>query len=374
MRKQVTSRIDALDAGRALAALVVVWHHFCVFYGASIETVLRGHDALLACLFWLAQRNGEAVMFFFFISGWSIRLSMEKIAARNPSRLWTTYFIHRARRILPTYLLALGWSYLLASMIGRAGPDMSAASLVGHLLFLQTPETSKATWFAPFAGNGPLWSLSYEVWFYVSLPLVATAAGRFSRAHVFGDAMLIALSLAIGLVAVGLNRLMPFPILLIATLWPVWFAGYIFAGTAAGSRAELAIAGTVATLAIILLASARWVPSDTYGVIALGFCVGALVIVAVLLARTPMIRRLSDSLLVSRLSRGLAWIGAGSYTIYLFHYPVLILTSQKQIPGLAALALLVLLILAAPVFETKLQGAVRRVRSGPMGKFQERRP
>ena len=375
MREDVTSRIHALDAGRALAALVVVWHHFCVFYGSSVESALKGYGILQDGLFWLAQRDGEAVMFFFFISGWSIRLSVEKIAARDAERLWTTYFVHRARRILPTYLLALGWSYLLASFIGRTGSDMSPETLVGNLLFMQTPATSKAAWFVPFGGNGPLWSLSYEVWFYLSLPLVILGIGRLSRAHPLSNAILIALSLAVGLLAVGLNRLMPFPIFLFATLWPVWFAGYVFAGTARGTRQELLTAGTMTMLAVLLMVTASGVPSDTFGVIALGLCVSSLVTGTVFVGRVPMIRRLSSSILVNRVSRGLAWIGAGSYTIYLFHYPVLMLGNQKQLSGLTTLVLLMLLILASPILETTLQLVVRQFRSGrPTERYRERRP
>jgi peptidoglycan/LPS O-acetylase OafA/YrhL len=60
----------------------------------------------------------------------------------------------------------------------------------------------------------------------------------------------------------------------------------------------------------------------------------------------------------------LAWVGLGSYAIYVLHYPLLYNLSQRS-SGLAwTLTAIVLLILLAPFLETRLQDAFKRPQFG----------
>jgi peptidoglycan/LPS O-acetylase OafA/YrhL len=67
------------------------------------------------------------------------------------------------------------------------GPQ-SMKDFWGSLFFLQEIYTK------PYGSDGPLWSLSYEFWFYILFPLIALLAKRHSRRPLLDVALLIAVA------------------------------------------------------------------------------------------------------------------------------------------------------------------------------------
>jgi peptidoglycan/LPS O-acetylase OafA/YrhL len=153
------TRLDKLESIRGFAAVYVVLHHLARQY--LPHTAIR-----LPFIF-----GPEAVIVFFVLSGFVITYA----TIVNPSDLLLrNYSVKRVRRIYPIFAFALLLGYLCQAFIVRHWFVPSFKQLAGNLLMCQGISI------APFY-DGPLWSLSYEWWFYVLFILlvkVEKAPGR----------------------------------------------------------------------------------------------------------------------------------------------------------------------------------------------------
>ena len=147
-----TPRLMRLEAVRGFAAAYVVLHH------AHLST-----RQPMRFLFAFGQ---EAVILFFLMSGFVIFYASHR---RGKLLDLGTYFNHRFRRIYPIFLVALALAYLAARIGAGELQVIGWPQLVGNLAMLQDlPDSNKSgAWIDTFAGNTPLWSLSYEWWFYM---------------------------------------------------------------------------------------------------------------------------------------------------------------------------------------------------------------
>lgn len=101
-------------------------------------------------------------MVFFLLSGFVIEYSSH----RNPDATFGFYFKRRFIRIYPVFLTALVISALFAS--GASEDSRSFQALVGNLFLIQDLSWAKPGVTIPtYCDNYPLWSLSYEWWFYM---------------------------------------------------------------------------------------------------------------------------------------------------------------------------------------------------------------
>lgn len=134
----------------AAASYVVAGHVFIPALG------LRG-AAALPLLF-----GQEAVIAFFLLSGFVIYYSTH--GHRDQS--FRGYFLRRFLRIYPVFLLALVLS--CTTEVLRGYPLVPWREIAGNALMLQDFSLGKpGVWFNACGGNVPLWSLSYEWWFYL---------------------------------------------------------------------------------------------------------------------------------------------------------------------------------------------------------------
>ncbi len=146
------SKILEFEFLRGFAAFYVFFHH-TIFQFNILEK-----DSILGKLFSFGQ---EAVMLFFLLSGYVISLSLLK---RKYS--FSEYFKHRFLRIYPILIFVVLISILLK--VSYTNIDFNFQNLILNLLMLQDISALKPGTFAdPFLGNSPLWSLSYEWWFYM---------------------------------------------------------------------------------------------------------------------------------------------------------------------------------------------------------------
>lgn len=142
----------SLELVRGLAALEVFVDHLLQI------PELRDR---LAWLVPLSNFATEAVILFFVLSGTVIRTALAR-ADWNPG-----HFVRgRLVRILPVYLVALAVAALAQWWIGER---IDPVQYGGHLLFVQTIEGQLMY---PVPTNVPLWSLSYEMFFYATTALV----------------------------------------------------------------------------------------------------------------------------------------------------------------------------------------------------------
>jgi peptidoglycan/LPS O-acetylase OafA/YrhL len=145
---------------RALSALYVVLYHVAQTHRFPGSNTVRF--------------GPEAVMAFFLLSGFVIYAN-EHERARSP---WG-YYLRRVRRIYPPLIVAMVVSTLVFAANGTLDRDFSIGPLVGTLLGVQDlPGIKPGVIVGPYLGNSPLWSLSYELFFYAVFPLLLRLRGR----------------------------------------------------------------------------------------------------------------------------------------------------------------------------------------------------
>ena len=155
-------RLDVLDGLRGLAISLVVWYHAWLVSGFSIGVMN-----------FIAEAGFLGVDLFFFISGFCLFYPYARAKLQGtPVPATRRFFMRRAAKILPSYLLAL--TVFAAVYRDRfVSPGDAAVQIASHLSFLHTlnPET--------FGGiSGPLWTIGIEAQFYFVFPLVCMAFWR----------------------------------------------------------------------------------------------------------------------------------------------------------------------------------------------------
>ena len=163
-----TQRLYRLEAVRGLAAFYVVIHH-TISHGTVVAGLPVG---------FLLRFGQEAVILFFLLSGFVINYSYQISSDKS----FATYFFKRSTRIfIPLFFVFLagylGLSYNRGELIN---PEIW--TLVKNILMLQDWERVKPGVLAePYMGNTPLWSLSYEWWFYMLYFPIVTGMAALSN-------------------------------------------------------------------------------------------------------------------------------------------------------------------------------------------------
>jgi len=150
----MAGKLDKLEALRGAAALYVVFHH-TIPYDSRLFNLPVGH---------LMRFGQEAVILFFLLSGFVINYSF-KI---SKSKHFGNYFAKRFCRIYIPLVAVMFVSYFTESYEAGGFIDPDLPSLLGNLFMLQDWSVANPNVLIdPYMGNGPLWSLSYEWWFYM---------------------------------------------------------------------------------------------------------------------------------------------------------------------------------------------------------------
>ena len=145
-------KIEVLEGLRGFAALYVVAHHLELYHYSPLG--------------YLTSQGQGAVILFFVLSGFVMYFANYKYQEANNFN-FKTYFIKRFRRIYPIFLFALLLAYVSACIEAGSWMPLEGERLLGNLLNLQDHNRIPNNWFSPYYKNGPLWSLSYEWWFYM---------------------------------------------------------------------------------------------------------------------------------------------------------------------------------------------------------------
>jgi peptidoglycan/LPS O-acetylase OafA/YrhL len=290
-----------LDILRAVATSAVLLTHVrtstFVEFGALPP---HQQEPLIAALFALTRLGTEAVMVFFVLSGFLVGGQIIRSVERGGFDL-LEYTINRATRILlplvPALLLTVTINCGLFGLpvlenIGRA--TLSVAGLNDVL----APTVTR---------NDPLWSLSYEIWFYA---LAGTMAYVFvNRLSVPAFTALAAATLVFTILEARMLIFWTLGALVVKFKGREHHVAAFCAGTA------LAVAGLVAHQ--LALASKSF-PNVVYmststsqGILCLGIA-----LMLPLLSSANINRRLSP------LRRFAGFVSASSYTLYITHYPI----------------------------------------------------
>lgn len=293
-----STQIAALDLVRAMAAMVVFFGHVRIVFFAPWDQLAAADHTLGAKLLYAVARFGqEAVLVFFVLSGFFV--GGQVIARLEAGRFnLRDYAIDRATRLMlplvPACVLTAVVGYLLAGNFADL-PALLGSAFGLNGIFVDTSFY-----------NPPLWSIAFEIWFYVA---AGAAASIFTGQ---GRALALILFVAIGYVFSILN----------ASFLLFWVVGalvykcrddlkkpvYFYAGLA------LAIAG--AALFEMHHAGPDVMARNRAVYWQALVCAGFGLMI-------PYLTTEGVGRLLQPLARGVSFMAASSYSLYVFHYPVL---------------------------------------------------
>lgn len=368
-------RIAGLDGLRALAVSAVVVYHL----GAGwLPGGFLGVDA------------------FFVISGFLITTLLLAEFERSGRIRFGAFYLRRARRLLPALFLMLAATLVLAATVARDVAAQTLRDTPGALLYV-------SNWWAlgqeqsyfDLIGRGNLlahlWSLAVEEQFYLVWPvvvgllgLVATRTGRSVRRLVLVVAGTGALVSTGWMAAVAVTGGMPIDqdptrayfgtdthamsVLLGAALAATWDVRRFRRTVAPGARLILLLVGAAGLAAVAWLTMA--VSEYTAWLYRGGFLLATILVALVVAGAThpasPLGRVLDNP--------PMRWVGERSYGIYLWHWPIMLVTRPGiDLPWTGAWVdvtrvAIVLLVAAASYRFVEVP-----VRSGALGAWWQRR-
>jgi peptidoglycan/LPS O-acetylase OafA/YrhL len=325
-------RIPGLDGLRALAIIAVLAYHL---------------DAS-----WLPG-GFLGVDVFFVVSGFLITTLLLREHRAHGRIALRSFWVRRARRLLPALVVTVTVSALLARVVSSDLLVHAGRQMLGALTF-STNWVEISAGSSYFDQTAPqlfmnFWSLAVEEQFYLFWPLLtllllrfARPVGRVSSALVIGTAstVLMAVWATPGADATRVyygtdTHLVG--LMLGAALAFAWASPALamrLRPSSWGVAGSFAVPGAAAVLVVLLLALDESRIATFRGGIALASA-ATVVLVAGLLDRGPGAprwwQRLADHPAV-------AWVGVRSYSIYLWHWPVILLVAgdQPTAPGTPA--------------------------------------
>lgn len=326
------NRIKILDSLRGIAAVVVVFHHIYKFYSVQLNNPI---------LQFISDLNYEAVLFFFIVSGFSISLSLKNESHFN-KEIINNYLYRRFKRIIPLYLFTLFFTLIIGFFINQImQPEYSILNLLGNLFFMQSSEIS-IHWFTPYGKNGPLWSLSYEMFYYLVFPLyymILSKVIKFKSREMFLVFCLI-ISFIYSIVCIALRKFIFFPQLTYSTLFFIWFGGYYLAELLKmkSDKLKYSILLYLILFLIIQLIVFNF-HSDTLISLSRGISISILFILGLVINNSTQHFYLTKK--IKFITNFLFYkIGTGSYTLYLLHYPVILLLFYLHCNALSVITII----------------------------------
>lgn len=350
-------RITGLDGIRGLGCLGVAVAHIAHWYSPMTSGAVK------------LNLIGVVLLMFFVLSGFLLFLPYVKALVRDSAATMPDtreYTLHRVLRVFPAYLvifLIANYAFHAVYVVNQSlqpvgstdgtGMITDPAQLVANLTLMQTyiPEYFQT-------GINPAWSLTLEIAFYVTLPIFGVLLFRLRR-RIGGAPLRIALIAPIALFVLGMVAKLFVPAISRATgvtdpLLQEWgdnwlavflrsflamsdtfaygmFVVILFVAMERGAIPErlnrrIRLIATIAFLPSGVLALGLLATRNSYALSAIAFTCAIFVVIVI----APLARGESSSM-----ARWLDWaplrfLGKISLSVYLWHYPVLILLGRSQ--------------------------------------------
>ncbi len=309
-----------LEAIRGTAALYVFAYHTNCFDGTMFQ--------------YMFSFGPEAVIAFFLLSGFVISYSCEDLLSCRKSL--SEYFLNRFIRIYPTFVFALLITYFLDCFRSGSVLPLDLKQLLGNLLMTQDLAWMKrGAVIDTFGSNAPLWSLSYEWWFYIAFGLVFVFVPIAKQGL---SAFLIALAASVS------YWFVPSPVGLIYGYFFIWWSGVSlareFSNTGQISFAnqremiigQIIIAAVWSIPVIAEVLADRKIAIGLEPAIQLRHCLAGVVF-----AIAAIFYFHHRSTAVEQITKCFLIFAPISYSLYVFHMPFVELA--KQLPPWGAIAL-----------------------------------
>jgi peptidoglycan/LPS O-acetylase OafA/YrhL len=325
-----------LDALRAMAAFSVLIYHWRTLLFVDLSAV-PNPGIMTRFAYFVTGLGHQWVMVFFVLSGYLVGGSVLR-AVQEGQWSWGKYLVSRMTRLyivlLPALILggALDWIGIHSSgagaiYAGHSGigsldfdirSNLSLPVFLANAGFLQDIALPGGYKIPVFASNIPLWSLSYEFWYYVAFPMIVLTLASTKSWRVRA---MCGLALPVWAWFVGLR---------IAVCSVQWLTGvavwYLPRFPELGPwRRRLAVSAAAGTFVASLLMAEASATLTTDFLVA--EC--AAVLMWVMIGCRPRLPFVWYETLSRRMARG-------SYTLYLVHLPLLIfLKAWFQLPRFA---------------------------------------
>lgn len=321
-------RFAALDGLRGVACLVVLLHHTLltipVFSAASTDPVASRAQAtpLELALTWsplhLLWEGAGAVWVFFVLSGYVLVRQV-----REPSSFdWVAYYPQRLVRLYVPVFAAVALAVLLIALFGQADHGAAASAWMQRRADDVTVRGVVADG-TLLGGAGftvsPLWSLQWEVWFSLLLPLFVLAVRPRQAVR---RPMWLALTVPAAAIAIvwlgGAEYLSVFLIGAILAAAHRQIEGGVARVTRTRMRA--AVWWVACGVWVVVMLPARWtlsavqiIPEGMYTPLS----ISAAALVVVIALHCGAVERVLTM-------RSLLWFGAISFSLYLVHEPIVV--------------------------------------------------
>jgi peptidoglycan/LPS O-acetylase OafA/YrhL len=324
-KRSTTRRLTSLDGLRGLAALVVVVHHGAL----SLPSLARQYQAPdpSSPAWWLTYTplrilwaGGEAVLVFFVLSG--LVLCLPFLSCPAPGAWWRYYRKRLLRLYLPVVAAVVLTGFVVSLVPRRPSGDWSWW-MVAHAVPADLSALGQDAFLLGGTGwlNSALWSLKYEVFFSLLLPLFVVLVRQLTAP--------LWLSVPLALWGVGWAVSIDHELL---SFMFVFAVGVLLAqrldslaawgARISGSRRASLLWLVVLVGGVLLLLSEWWMKqfvSDWTLWLPVGRPAGVLGAAVLVLAflHCPAARRLGNT-------RALQWLGKVSFSLYLVHEPLVV--------------------------------------------------
>ena len=298
-------RSSRLESLRAVAALAVLASHVFAYAHGWHPVIFSGyfHRAVMS--------GGFGVQLFFALSGYLLYRAFARRDFGDGRVDLRRYALNRALRILPLYYAVV---VVLLVFTQHGG---SASQWLRFLFFSEEFSTQTAQTL-----DGPIWSLVVEIIFYILLPVIAWGLARLAGRNPWRAAGIL---LAVGAASGFMHHANPAPSVIWNFSFPSNFYGFVpgmvlalVEGAWAG-RAPHWLAGPAARSDLWVLASLV-----VWAVIPVNYSWVYLTVPASFLLVGACVLPLPHKNLVRALDwKPLAAVGVVSYSLYLWHVPII---------------------------------------------------
>jgi peptidoglycan/LPS O-acetylase OafA/YrhL len=310
----LSANFKVLDGLRGLSALYILVHHARQILTQPYNNGLSIHpdkysviDKSLVYAFSFFKYGHEAVIIFFVLSGFVIHLKQADKNYNYNTFSISNYLKKRIKRIYPTlitsFILCVIIDFIISKLLNQSlSVNLSKYSFSTFLynLFL-IPNT------ADWGNNFPLWSLKHEWTFYLLYPLLLILS-NFDKKIPIIVVITFYLSYTLGYRIPYINN--------VAYSLAVWFLGFLLAEIYQKKKTWSKIIPYF-TLLIIIYPFINREKNELYPYLDLTFGLIVMGLLSILIQ--------NKTNFVNRFLSKFSFLGTFSYSLYLLHWPILIL-------------------------------------------------